>query len=273
MNFRILPIALLTSTLFLPTNSVSANSSNWSINQDQTSVFEVIRPKPPGATRQWMRFWFISHGLMETGRHVAVGLRGQTFPGLAPTGRGITIGHTNGNLYETDPYGESQLYLFPERIHGGCLANDPNGVPGWPPMAGARPGQSQVEIFYPSGNRLYLYSCAPQLPWTPLPDRTKGLQDGQWYRYTIEVTDAGQVRFQIEDTAGNILGNSVVEDGWNPNAIDGVSQWIGISDGYSVVDGVTYGYPQSICISAYCDAPLYEPYWSVNITQIEGGWN
>lgn len=280
MNFKLLPIALLTSAFILPASSASANPVNWSIDQDQISLFQVVRPKPAGATRQWMRFWFISHGLMTTSRHVAVGLRGTITLGTAPSGRGITIGHTNANLAQQDLYGPEQLYLYPERTHGGCLADlrpnpdvDPQAPPlelGWNPMAGARPGQSQVEIFYPTGNRLYQSSCAPHMPiintsFGPYPDRSKGLQDGQWYRYNIEVTNAGQVRFQISDTAGNLLANSVVEDGWNPAAIDGITQWIGISDGS--------GMAQSLCTTTYCEGSAFEPYWSLNVTQIEGGWN
>lgn len=271
MRLKLLPFALLASPFFLLMDSAAANPTSWTIDQDHLSVFEVARPKPAGATRQWMRFWFNSHGLFGTSRHVAVALRGNLgrdangqIMGSAVTGRGIIIGHTNGVEPETDPFAYSQLYNFPERTHGGCLN-------WWLDAAGPRPGQSQVEIFLPSSNRLYQSSCVPQIPLlnTPsleyVPDRSKGLQDDQWYRYTIEVSNAGQVRFEIQDTAGNILANSVVEDGWNFAAVDGLSQWIGVSDGT--------GISQSICSSPYCDAPMYEPFWSVHFTQIEGGWN
>lgn len=135
-----------------------------------------------------MSFWLYSNNFFSRSpySHLAVSLRGEMhFSGGVPfllEGRGITIGHTHLINPRVHPSG----YSF-----GGCqsYANVADG---------ARPGQSQIEIFYPYGyqgfeNLVFSDTCAP----------LSGLLDGVWYKYYIHANDNGWVAFWIEDLWGN----------------------------------------------------------------------
>lgn len=247
--------------LFMAAHTPTVHAVDFSISSSNPSyVYEVARPRPPGANTQWMSFWIYGDGFFGNTRHVAVSLRGQIVrqgsTPVAVTGRGVTIGATYGIPLDTDPYGFPTYWgTYPERRFGGCL------VDWWGPsyegnFMFARPGQSQVESFYANGNHVYTASCQPSIPevtgpFGPQPDVSKGINNGNWYRYTITSNSAGQVTYTIENAALQQIGSATVQDGYNPFAApDHINQWIVVSDA----------------------GPGAEDPWTVHFQGVEGGW-
>ncbi len=122
-----------------------------------------------------MSFWVYSSSFFRnaTRAHFAIGVRG----GLTPTsvsGRGITLGHTE------------EVYKEGDNVNYGCADYLP--LP-----EGSRPGMSQIESFFPGGNRLFPTTCRP----------FAGYKDGTWYRVTIHANDTNWIAYWIDDAKGD----------------------------------------------------------------------
>ncbi len=223
MNYvKVLISVLLLSVQFACCEVEAQTASNFTLSSSEPDSKRWYVPqtsRPIGATTQWMSFWFYSTNFFKNASraHFAVGVRG-ALSGSNVSGRGITIGHT-------------------EEALNGC--NDYVSLP-----EGMRPGMSQIENWFPGGNRLFRESCRP----------FAGYKDSTWYRVTIHANDTNWVAFWVDDANGNRI-----DAGYEPAVLDLTSPF------NSTLTGLFIGYSGA-------GGAAYFGSWSMRFAGIQYGW-